>query len=113
RNVLPSDQVVQPGVAGLVNPPATDLVTLLPADQRWSYQEFGNAQVLDHVVATSHPVAAGGDDPNAHFNADQPLTAYNDATTPARESDHDAAVGYFSITSPVLSARLGGEGAFG
>jgi len=113
RNVLPSDQVVQPGVAGLVNPPATDLVTLLPADQRWSYQEFGNAQVLDHVVATSDLVAAGGHVAYAHFDADQPLTAYNDATTPARESDHDAAVGYFTIPAPVLSATLSGNGAFG
>lgn len=91
RGVLPSDQVVQPGVAGLVNPPATDLVTLLPADQRWSYQEFCNAQVLDHVVATSDLVAAGAHMAYAHFDADQPLTKYNDTTTPARQSDHDAA----------------------
>ena len=113
RNVLPSDEVVQPGVAGLVNPPATDLVTLLPADQRWSYQEFGNAQILDHVVATSDLVSAGAHVAYAHFDADQPLTAYNDATTPARESDHDAAVGYFAIPAPVLSATLSGNGTFG
>jgi hypothetical protein len=113
RNVLSSDQVVQPGVAGLVNPPATDLVTLLPADQRWSYQEFGNAQVLDHVVATSDLVSAGAHMAYAHFDADQPQTKYNDATTPARESDHDAAVGYFAIPAPVLSAKLEGNGSFG
>ena len=113
RNVLPSDEVVQPGVAGLVNPSATDLVTLLPPDQRWSYQEFGNAQILDHVVATSDLVSAGAHVAYAHFDADQPLTAYNDATTPARESDHDAAVGYFAIPAPVLSATLSGNGAFG
>ena len=113
RNVLPSDEVVQPGVAGLVSPPATDLVTLLPADQRWSYQEFGNAQILDHVVATSDLVSAGAHVAYAHFDADQPLTAYNDATTPARESDHDAAVGYFAIPAPVLSATLSGNGTFG
>lgn len=113
RNVLPADQVVQPGVAGLVNPPATDLVTLLPADQRWSYQEYGNAQVLDHVVATSDLVAAGARVEYAHFDADQPLVAYNDPTTPARESDHDAAVGYFALPAPVLSATLTGNGSFG
>ena len=113
RNVLPSEKVVQPGVAGLVNPPATDLVTLLPEDQRWSYQEFGNAQVLDHVVATSDLVSAGAHVAYAHFDADQPLTAYNDAATPARESDHDAAVGYFAIPAPVLSATLSGNGTFG
>ena len=110
RNVLPSDQVVQPGEAGLVNPPATDLVTLLPADQRWSYQEFGNAQVLDHVVATSD---LGGHLAYAHFDADQPLISYQDATTPARQSDHDAAVGYFTLPAAVLSATLNGNGVFG
>ena len=110
RNVLSSDQVVQPGVAGLVNPPATDLVTLLAPEQRWSYQEFGNAQVLDHVVATSD---LGGHLAYAHFDADQPLISYQDATTPARQSDHDAAVGYFTIPSPALSATLNGNGVFG
>jgi hypothetical protein len=113
RNVLPADQVVQPGKAGLVDPSATDLVTLLPADQRWSYQEYGNAQVLDHVVATSDLVSAGAHVAYAHFDADQPLTAYNDATTPARESDHDAAVGYFNLPAPTLSATLSGNGSFG
>ena len=49
----------------------------------------------------------------AHFDADQPLISYNDATTPARESDHDAAVGYFTIPAPVLSAKLDGNGSFG
>ncbi|HEX5282487.1 MAG TPA: choice-of-anchor D domain-containing protein [Bryocella sp.] len=113
RNVLPADQVVQPGKAGLVDPPTTDLVTLLPADQRWSYQEFGNAQVLDHIVATSDLVAAGAHMAYAHFDADQPLVASNDPTTPARESDHDAAVGYFTLPAPVLSATLTGNGTFG
>lgn len=113
QNVLPSTQVLQPGVAGLVNPPATDLVTLLPATQRWSYQEFGNAQVLDHIVATSDLVSAGARVAYAHFDADQPLISYNDPTTPARESDHDAAVGYFALPSPVLSATLTGTGTFG
>src|SRR6202012_5788341 len=113
QNVLAPTQVVEPGVAGLVTPPATDLALLLPADQRWSYQEFGNAQILDHVVATSDLVAAGAHVAYAHFDADQPLTKYNDATTPARESDHDAAVGYFAIPAPVLSATLTGNSAFG
>ena len=49
----------------------------------------------------------------AHLDADQPLTAYNDPTTPARTSDHDAAVGYFALPAPVLSATLAGIGAFG
>jgi hypothetical protein len=113
QNVLPSTQVVEPGVAGLVVPPAQDLALLLSPDQRWSYQEFGNAQILDHIVATSDLVSAGAHMAYAHLDADQPLTAYNDPTTPARTSDHDAAVGYFNLPAPVLSATLTGSGAFG
>ncbi len=42
----------------------------------------------------------------AHLNADFPLTAYNDATTAARTSDHDVAVGYFTLPAPVLAGSL-------
>jgi uncharacterized protein len=105
-NVLPANQVVQPGVAGLVTPPLTDLALLLPQDQRWSYAEDGSAQILDHIVVTPELVAAGAHMAYAHLDADFPLTAYNDATTPARTSDHDAAVGYFTLPAPVVSATL-------
>ena len=107
-NVLPATQVVQPGVAGLVTPPLTDLALTLPANQRWSYQEDGSAQILDHMVVTPELVAAGAHFAYAHLNADFPLTAYNDATTPARTSDHDVAVGYFHLPAPVLSGTLSG-----
>lgn len=105
-NVLPADQVVQPGVSGLVTPPLTDM-TLQIADktQRWSYVEGGNAQVLDHIVVT--PELAGTTTLKyIHFNADFPVVDYNDATTPARVSDHDVALGYFTIPPPVLLASL-------
>jgi predicted extracellular nuclease len=104
-NVLPATQVVQPGVPALVTPPLTDLVLSLPANQRWSYVEDGNAQVLDHIVVTSD-LAAGAQMAFAHLNADFPATAYNDATTAARSSDHDVPVGYFGIPAPVNGAVL-------
>ncbi len=113
QNVLPATQVVEPGMAGLVTPPATDLALLLDPNQRWSYQEYGNAQILDHIVATADLVSAGAHMAYAHLDADQPLTAYNDPTTPARTSDHDAAVGYFALPAPALSAALSGNGSFG
>jgi predicted extracellular nuclease len=103
-NVLPADQVVVPGVAGLVTPPLVDLTLTLPVNQRWSYVEDGSAQVLDHMVVT--PELATGHITYAHIDADFPLTAYNDATTPARTSDHDPVVGYFAIPAPVASATL-------
>ena len=105
-NVLPAAQVVQPGVAGLVTPPLTDLALLLPANQRWSYAEDGSAQILDHLVVTPELVTAGAFMAYAHLNSDFPVTAYNDATTAARTSDHDVAVGYFTIPAPALSATL-------
>jgi uncharacterized protein len=104
-NVLPATQVVQPGVPGLVTPPLTDLVLSLPANQRWSYVEDGNAQVLDHIVVTSD-LAASAQMVFAHLNADFPATAYNDASTAARSSDHDVPVGYFAIPAPVNGAVL-------
>jgi hypothetical protein len=104
-NVLPATQVVQPGVAGLVTPPLTDLALSLPANQRWSYVEDGNAQVLDHIVVTSE-LAANAQLAYAHLNADFPVSAYNDATTAARSSDHDVPIGYFSIPAPVNGVAL-------
>ena len=105
-NVLPATQVVNPGVAGLVNPPLVDLALTIPAQQRWSYQEDGSAQILDHMVVTPELLAAGAHFTYAHMNADFPQTAYNDATTPARNSDHDVAVGYFTLPAPVMTATL-------
>jgi hypothetical protein len=105
-NVLDATQVVQPGVAGLVNPPLTNLALLLPQNQRWSYSEDGSAQILDHIVVTPELATAGAHMAYAHLDADFPATAYNDATTPARTSDHDAAVGYFTLPAPVVSATL-------
>jgi hypothetical protein len=104
-NVLPATQVVQPGTAGLVTPPLTDLALSLPANQRWSYVEDGNAQVLDHIVVTPE-LASGAHLVYAHLDADFPATAYNDATTAARSSDHDVPVGYFTIPAPVNGLAL-------
>ena len=105
-NVLPPSQVVQPGVAGLVTPPLVDLALTLPPNQRWSYQEDGSAQILDHMVVTPELMAGGAHLAYAHLNADFPLTAYNDATTAARTSDHDVPVSYFTLPAPVRSASL-------
>jgi hypothetical protein len=105
-NVLPSDQVVVPGDSNLVTPSLTDLTLTLPANQRWSYVEDGNAQVLDHMVVTSDLAAAGAHIAYAHIDSDFPVTAYNDATTAARTSDHDPVVGYFAIPTPTASGSL-------
>src|SRR5207237_9656325 len=96
---------VQPCRHALVTPPLKDLALSLPANQRWSYVEDGNAQILDHIVITPE-LASGAQLVYAHLNADFPVTAYNDATTAARSSDHDVPVGYFAIPAPVNGVAL-------
>ncbi len=110
-NVSAVGTAVQSGKA-IVSPAATDLVTILPPADRRSYVEFGNAQVLDHVVATSNVVNSTSL-AYAHLNADFPLTLTNDATTPARISDHDAALTYLAVPAPVVRGTLTGNGTFG
>jgi predicted extracellular nuclease len=49
----PPDQVVLAS-PDLVEPDLTDLALTLPPDQRYSYVLDGNAQVLDHILASRH-----------------------------------------------------------
>ena len=81
----------------LVNPDLTNLVNFIPREQRYSYVFAGNAQVLDHFLVNEtgkkHAVRFGF----ARVNADFPESYRNDANRPERISDHDAAIGYFSI----------------
>lgn len=81
----------------LVNPDLTDLVDLIKADQRYSYSFDGNAQDIDHMIVTQamkkHLAAFGF----ARLNADFPEIYRNDATRVERFSDHDAAIGFFSL----------------
>lgn len=104
NNVLPSNQVVEPGKSGLVTPALSDMTLQLPQtpqNQRWSYVDNGNAEVLEHFVVTSD-VAANAQFAYAHFNADFPAVDLNDATVPTRVSSHDPAIGYFAIPAPAL-----------
>jgi len=92
----PADQVLLAS-GDLVNPDLVDLVTALPAPQRYSYVFDGNAQVLDHVLANAAllPFFAGIE--IAHNGADFPETYRNDASRPERISDHDMPVAYFRL----------------
>ncbi|SEK39365.1 hypothetical protein SAMN05428989_0034 [Pseudoxanthomonas sp. GM95] len=85
--------------ADLVNPDLTNLGELLPAGQNYSYTYDGSAQTLDHVLVNDALVLAttafGMD--HARINADFPEVARNDATSPARLSDHDPVVAYFEL----------------
>jgi len=79
-----------------VNPPLTDQVLTLSAQERYSYVETGNAQVLDHVLTTRaltpyvSGIACGRGD------ADVPASLSSDTTSALRCSDHDGVVLYLN-----------------
>lgn len=109
-SVAPAGTAAQPGKA-IVSPAATNLASLLPPADRHSYVEFGNAQILDHVVATAN-VVSRTTLAYAHLDADFPAILTNDVTSPARVSDHDAALTYLTLPAPVVTATLTGSGTF-
>ena len=98
---------IMPGKA-IVSPAATDLMADAKAQ---SYTEWGNAQVLDHAVVTAD-IAGTSSIQVGHINADFPVALYNDATTPAANSDHDPILAYLALPAPVTSATFTGNGTF-
>jgi predicted extracellular nuclease len=101
----PADNVTLAS-ADLVNPDLTDLVTWLPADQRYSYVFDGNAQVLDHSLVNAALLPWVSRFGYTRSNADFPDTTRNDGARPERLSDHDASITYLAIGSPRLSAQI-------
>jgi len=96
------DAVLNPS-DDLVNPDLVNLVDLITERQRYSYNYDGNGQVLDHMIVTANLVAHVGGFGYARVNADFPESYRSDATRPERYSDHDAAIGYFSIDAKKAS----------
>jgi uncharacterized protein len=102
----PADEVVLAS-SDLVNPDLTDLVEMVPAEQRYSYSFDGNAQVIDHVLATGNLLATFATIQFARLDADFPEMLRNDPARPERISDHDPVVATFNlpaITQTVLEA---------
>lgn len=91
--VVPGDGV------DLVDPDLLNLYLLEPADQRYSFVFDGSAQSLDHVLVNQALGAAVADIglDHARINADFPLVARNDGTSPSRLSDHDPVMAYFRL----------------
>jgi uncharacterized protein len=70
----------------------TDLHSLLPSDERYSYMFEGNAQAIDHIIV-SGGLLTGAQYDAVHINAEQT------AATP-RGTDHDPQLALFFIPEP-------------
>ena len=101
----PADQVVLAS-PDLVDPNLTNLLTLLPSSQRYSYVFDGNAQVLDHALASAALMPWVSRFTFARLSADFPDTLRNDPNRPERLSDHDASVTYIALGTARVSVRV-------
>ncbi len=99
----PLDQVVL-ATNPLVTPVLIELGDLIPAAQRYSYVESGNAQVLDHILATGNLVSRFDGLFYARNDADFPESYRSDPNRPERISDHDAPVAYFQLPLVITGA---------
>ena len=105
----PPEQVVLAS-SDLVNPDLTDLVDQLPAQERYSYVNNGDAQVLDHIIVNQAAMAIFNRFAYARNDADFPESFRNDATRPERISDHDMPVAYFALP-PINRAPIANDQA--
>jgi len=92
----PKEAVMNPS-EDLVESDLTNLVDLIKEDQRYSYSFDGNAQVLDHIIINAvfkNHIRGFG---YARVNSDFPEVYRKDPNRVERFSDHDAAVGFFTL----------------
>ncbi|WP_380787019.1 Calx-beta domain-containing protein [Sphingomonas sp. R86521] len=71
----------------------TNLYTLLPEEERYSYLFEGNVQAFDNIIVTGG-LLNGAQFDVVHYNAEQPDSA-------GRATDHDQVVGRFALPSIV------------
>jgi uncharacterized protein len=96
-NTASATQVIRPNT-NVVSPQLTELSSaLLPANQRQSYTESGNAQQLDHILVSSAAFPRVTRFAIAHLDADFRESLHYDYTRPERLSDHDGEVSYLSL----------------
>ncbi len=103
----PPEQVVVAS-PDLVDPDLTNLQALLPPDQRYSYTFDGNAQTLDHALASAGLMPWVSRFAYGRSNADFPEILFNTAG-PARLSDHDGSVTYIATGAPRITGRIVGK----
>ena len=98
----PANQVVLAS-GDLVNPDLVETMQYAPGGQRYSYTFDGNAQELDHVLVTQNLVPRIATLSYGRLDADFPDSLRNDPNQPARISDHDPLVAFFTFPTADLS----------
>ena len=91
----PADQVVVGRSVDLVDPDLVDLCAvdaLVPPSERYSYVFDGNAQLLDHALASAATLPRVAGVAFARLGADFPESMRADAARPERLTDHDGLV---------------------
>ncbi len=103
----PESQVVEPSVDRWTYQ-LTNLISTLPANERYSFSFEGNAQALDHVLVNNLMLAHNTRFAYGRYNGDFSLDYASDTNRPERLADHDAAVAYFSFapTQPDLAISM-------
>lgn len=84
----------------VLNPDLVNLVDIIKPEQKYSYSFDGNAQVLDHFLVSPSMRSITKGFGYVRVNADFPEIYRNNPARVERFSDHDAAVGYFSLDEP-------------
>ncbi len=93
----PRDQVIVE-TRDLVDPDLTNLIEMLPPQERYSYVFDGTAQALDHMIVSEALLPHVSVFSYVRSNADSPEAWRGDAMIPHRLSDHDAALVYLRLT---------------
>jgi predicted extracellular nuclease len=97
-NPVPASQVVLASPPGLASPALTDLLGKVPdPQQRYSYVFDGDAQTLDHALATSLLLPRVTRFAYARNDADFPESYRADPNRSERISDHDIPVAYLNL----------------
>jgi endonuclease/exonuclease/phosphatase family metal-dependent hydrolase len=92
----------------LVQPALVNLVEQLPQEERYSYIYEGNAEAIDHALASTfrEGIALNGME-YVRANADNALAYLANPFLVERTSDHDGFVVYLEALNPVASREAG------
>ena len=99
-------------VLDIVNPPLTNHVLELPAEEHYSFLFRGSATLLDHCLTTSLSNMSISDFAFARGNADLAVAYEDNANLMGRSSDHDGLVLFLEPDFPVHTNEIAQQVAF-